>query len=196
MPFSDGVLRAGGDLVGAAATDEHEGAFVLDHLPADLHRFLRVERVVAEDDADVAAEELVGRALGQELPVDVLADVEARLRDRRRAGDGRVDADDDLVVGHTVGVAVTGDERSGGWRLGVGRSAGVGARRARHPGASVAAGAVVSGAGATGTSALSLPATPAFWPQLAATSASRDEERQQASGPHRSPPSVETWRSR
>ena len=77
-----GVLRAGGDLVGAATADEHEGAFVLDHLPADLHRLLRVERVVPEDHADVASEELLGRALGQVLPVDVLADLEARLRDR------------------------------------------------------------------------------------------------------------------
>ena len=67
---------------------------------------LRVELVVAEDDPHVAAEQRVGGALGEELPVDVLADVEARLRDRRGAGDRGVDADHDLGVGHAGGVVV------------------------------------------------------------------------------------------
>ena len=58
MPFSFGVLGAGGDLVGAAAADQQEGAVLLDHLPADLDRVLRVELVVAEDDPHLAAEEL------------------------------------------------------------------------------------------------------------------------------------------
>ena len=103
-PVLVGVLGARRDLVGAAAADEQEGAVLLDHLPAHLHGVLRVELVVAEHDAHVAPEQPVRRGGGEELPVDVLADVEALLRDRRRAGDGGVDADDDLGVGDAGGV--------------------------------------------------------------------------------------------
>ena len=82
MPFSLAYSRAGGDLVRSAAADQEEGALLLDHLPADLDGPLRVELVVPEHDAHGAPVELVRRALGEELPVDVLADVEALLRDR------------------------------------------------------------------------------------------------------------------
>ena len=75
---------------------------------------LRVERVVSEDDPHLAAEQRVRGGLGDVLPVDVLADVEARLRDGRGSRHWGVDADHDLGVGHAGGVVATRLVRSDG----------------------------------------------------------------------------------
>src|SRR5205085_8932814 len=125
-----GEPSAGLDLVGAATADKDER--LAGELPARLDRGVGLVAVVLEDHVDLGpAKDLLALRLDDVAPVEVARLLEARRRQRRRAGHGSVDGDDDLVLVDAGAGGADDLGRAAAGRSTSGRSTAVGRARLR-----------------------------------------------------------------